>query len=128
MDSSLFKHVELLDEVQEVYAELADGITEEALLNLRPKIKRMALRCREEELFKTAEDKYAGFLVELDKHCPEPSRKLIAAWNHLDDKLSVAPNAIMFIGSVILSIPVLDYALDSFDKPASEGGESDTSK
>jgi hypothetical protein len=104
---------DIIEKTQELYDKIGDDLSIEKIISLKPDINIISNECKKFKMFDNAKDKYEEFIKSIDE-IEDKNSRLIAAWNHMDDRMTNAPTSLHFRGAIILTLPILDYVLESF--------------
>jgi flagellar biosynthesis chaperone FliJ len=108
------ENFDVVKKTEELYEHLGDDLSLEKLISYKLDINIISNECKKHTIFIDSKDKYDKFVTELEDEVTDNNKKLIAAWNHMDNRLSESPTSLHFMGSVILTIPVIDYVLQKY--------------
>jgi hypothetical protein len=105
---------DVVQKTKDLYEHLGENLTLEKLISYKLDINEISNECKKHNMFINSEDKFKDFIIILEKDVKDVNKKLIVAWNHMDEKLSHAPTDLHFKGSVIFGLPVVDYILQTY--------------
>jgi flagellar biosynthesis chaperone FliJ len=104
----------MYSKTKDLYEHLGETLTLEKMISYKLDINEISNECKKHNMFIDSKDKYDAFILNLEKTVKDVNKKLITAWNHMDDRLSQSPTDLHFKGSIILTMPVIDYILQKY--------------
>jgi hypothetical protein len=105
---------EVVQKTKDLYENLGDDLTLEKLISYKLDINEISNECKKYNIFIESKDKFDDFIITLERDVKDVNKRLILAWNHMDEKLSNAPTELHFKGAIILTLPIIDYLLQEY--------------